>query len=279
MKSRVWVTCVVLALLAGCKMDPFLYVPPRVTAYAFEPGAEDPAEAVSPDRVEELRLVVNEEVTLGAVYVRAEEQPPRGHVLYFHGAGSHLGLQFWRIKRMSNLGFDVLGIDYRGFGVSTDLTPTEAGIAEDTLAALNWLKQRAGDGPIIYYGHSFGTAAATQRAEANPPDVLILESPLASVEEFKSDSTRMDFPLSFIAEDTWDTADRVRSIHVPLFIAHGTDDQLIRVEFGQKVFANANEPKELLLVEGGEHGDVLPVVQDRYSEFIDKHLPLVGSAP
>ncbi len=272
MKARVWVTCLVLALLAGCKMDPFLYAPPRVTEYVFEPGAEDPAEAVSADRVEELRLEVNEQVTLGAVYVRAEEQPPRGHILYFHGAGSHLGLQFWRIKRMSNLGFDVLGIDYRGFGVSTDLTPTEAGVGEDTLAALNWLKQRAANGPIIYYGHSFGTAAATQRAEAHPPAVLILESPLASVEAFKSDATRMDFPLSFIAEDTWDTAGRVRSIHVPLFVAHGTDDQLIRVEFGQKVFANANEPKELVLVEGGQHGDVLPVVQDRYSAFIEKHL-------
>ncbi len=277
MSPRPWVLWLVLALAAGCKMDPFLYVPPRVTAYAFELESDEPAEVVSAERVEEVRIQVNEEVSLGAVYVRAEVQPSRGAILFFHGAGTHLGLQFWRIKRLSNLGYDVLGFDYRGFGTSTDLPPTEEGIGEDSLAALRWLQERSGPGAhFIYYGHSFGTAAATQRAEGHPPEVLILESPLMSVEGLKRDSTRMDFPISFIAEDTWNTVGRIRSIHVPLFIAHGTADQLIRVEFGQEVFANANEPKELLLVEGGQHGDVLPVAQEHYRAFLERHLERSG---
>jgi uncharacterized protein len=273
MTPRPWATCLLLALAAGCKMDPFLYVPPRVDAYAFELDAEEPAEAVSAERVEELRIRVNEEVSLGAVYVRAEVQPSRGSILFFHGAGSHLGQQFWRIKRLSNLGYDVLGFDYRGFGTSTNLPPSEAGIGEDSLAALGWLKARSGPGaPIVYYGHSFGTAAATQRAESHPPDALLLESPMTSVEGLERDSTRMDFPISFIAEDTWDTVGRIRTIHAPLFIAHGTADQLIRVELGQEVFANANEPKELLLVEGAQHGNVLPDAQEHYRQFLERHL-------
>ncbi len=273
MKRASWAACLALVLVTGCKMDPFLYVPPKVAAYDFELSSDDPAETVSASRVEKVRVHVNEEVTLGAVYVHSNVQPARGKLLFFHGAGSHLGLQFWRIKRLSNLGFDVLGFDYRGFGTSTPKTPTEAGVGEDSVAALAWLdERRAPSERLVYYGHSFGSAAATQRAEADPPDVLILESPFTSIEGFKRDATRMDFPLSFIAEDTWDTAGRIKSVHAPLILAHGTDDQLIRVEFGQEVFANANDPKELILVEGGQHGDVLPVVQDRYLEFLERHL-------
>jgi uncharacterized protein len=277
MKVELGAAALLLCTAAGCKMDPFLYVPPRTDAYVFELGSDQPEEVVSADRVEQVRVEVDEEVSLGAVYVRGNVQPPRGHILYFHGAGTHLEKQFWRIKRMANLGYDVFAFDYRGFGTSTPLQPTEAGIERDSNAARQWLLDRMGHADrLVYYAHSFGTAAATQRAVLDPPAVLILESPLASVERIKSDATGMDFPLSFIARDTWDTAERVKSIHVPLLIAHGTEDELIRVEFGQEVFANANEPKEFILLEGGQHGDVLPAVQDSYAEFLERHLGGAG---
>lgn len=273
MSFRVLFHACVLLVLAGCKMDPFLYVPPRTDEYVFEPSSDEPAEAVTEERIERVRIHVDDEISLGAVWVRGNLQPPRGYILFFHGAGTHLDRQFWRIKRLSNLGYDVLGFDYRGFGTSTEATPTERDIGEDSRAALEWLSGRMpDDAKPIYYGHSFGTAAAAQRAVSNPPAVLILESPIASIERLKSDATRMDFPISFIASDTWDTAERVKSIHVPLLVAHGTRDQLIRVEFGLEVFENANEPKELILLEGGEHGNVLPAVQDQYQDFLQRHL-------
>ena len=263
----------VVLLLAGCKMDPFLFVPQRTDAYVFETDGGTPEESVAPERIRELRIDVDAQISLGAVYVLGSVQPPRAHVIYFHGAGTHLGHQFWRLKRIANLGYDVLGVDYRGFGTSTDVQPTEAGLDADTRAARAWLLAlRPAPERLVYYAHSFGTAIALQRAASNPPDVLLLESPISSVERMKSDTTQMDFPLTFVASDTWNSVERVASIHVPLLIAHGTDDQLIRVEFGQELFAAANEPKELILVDGGQHGDVLPVVQARYADFLERHL-------
>ncbi len=257
------------AWAASCTLDPFLYVPERTDAYLFEADADVPEEVVDPARIERAWIDVDAEIRLGAVWVRSAQQPPLGHVMYFHGAGTHLDRQFWRVKRISNLGYDVLAVDYRGFGASTHVQPTEAGIDADTRAARAWwLSRLPDDTRLIYYGHSFGGAVAVQRAASDPPLALILEAPFASVERMRKDSTQLDFPTSFIARDTWDTVARMDGLRMPLLVAHGTDDALIRVEFGQAVFDAAHEPKTFLLVEGGVHGDVLPRVQEDYRRFL-----------
>lgn len=268
-----WIATLMLALAAslpGCSMDPFLYVPKRTAAYVFEPSSDEPEEVVAPGRIERVWIDVDAEIRLGAVLVRAEAQPPRGHVMYFHGAGTHLDAQFWRIKRMSNLGYDVFAVDYRGFGASSDVQPTEEGIEADTRAARAWwLSQLPPGTGLVYYGHSFGGAVATQRAALDPPRAMILEAPFASVEHLRQDSTGIGFPTSFIANDTWDTVARIGQLQLPLLLAHGTADSLIRVEFGQAIFDAANEPKTLILVEGGQHGDLLPRVQEDYRRFLE----------
>lgn len=261
-----------LLLLAGCSMDPFIYTAPRTGAYVFDPEGSVPEEAVDPSRIERLWIPSGDGVTLGAVRVRAPSQA-KGAVLYFHGAGSHLDGQFWRIKRFANLGYDVLAVDYRGFGASTPLAPSEEGLDIDTRAALTWMRANTPEElPLIYYGHSFGSAVAVQRAVADPPDVLILEAPFPGVARLKSDASQLDFPSSFIARDTWDTVGRMAFIDVPLLVAHGTADALMRVEFGREVYAAANEPKQLIIVEGGEHGTLLPQVEADYVAFLDAAL-------
>ena len=97
--------------------------------------------------------------------------------------------------------YDVLVFDYRGWGTSTDIEPDEPGILEDSKAALAWFVQRTGvpEQRIIFYGRSFGCATAIQLAQTVDPKVLILESPFASVEAFKTDSTQLDFPSSYVS--------------------------------------------------------------------------------
>ena len=92
--------------------------------------------------------------------------------MFLHGKGPHLAAesQFEHAKRLVNLGYDVLAIDYRGFGTSTDVAPTEAGIEEDTRAVMAWVASRAGGADRVFlYGHSLGAAAAIQRAAIDPP--------------------------------------------------------------------------------------------------------------
>jgi alpha-beta hydrolase superfamily lysophospholipase len=216
-----------LLATTGCfSLDPFLYVPKRVDQSA---------------------------------YLKGSVQPPRAYVIFFHGQGGNLDTQFERAKRWSNMGFDVLAFDYRGWGVSTDVTPTEEGILQDTQAVRAWMLQRIGPANaarLVYYGHSLGTATSTQLAEQAGPAALILESPFTSIRGLADDSSGMDFSPGFIARCRWATVDRVRNVHAPLLVLHGLADDYVRAEFSKEIFAAANEPKELKLVEGAHHSDI-----------------------
>src|SRR6185436_20460287 len=93
---------------------------------------------------------------LGAVRVRATGGAPRAHVLFFHGTGNPLDREFDTVKRLANAGFEVLAFDYRGFGVSSDLAPSEAGIEIDSKTALRWYVDHGAPADrIVIYGRSF----------------------------------------------------------------------------------------------------------------------------
>lgn len=250
--------------LTGCfSLDPFLYTPGKTDKYKLNPDSDLPEERVSADRIEPVTIPIGEQDTVQAAYVKGSEQPPRAFVIYFHGKGGTLDSAIGRAKRWSNMGFDVLVFDYRGWGLSTNLTPTEASILADTKAVRAWMLGRIGAANgdrLIYYGHSLGTATSTQQAEAEPPAILILESAFASIHDFETDSSGMDFPVGFIATATWPTVDRVKNIHVPILLVHGLADEFVRPEFSQKIYANANEPRQLELVEKAMHGDIPEVM-------------------
>lgn len=249
-----------LLALTGCfSLDPFLYTPGKTDRYKLDPAGATPEETVSADRLEAVTIPVNEQATIAAAYVKGSEQPPRAYVIFFHGKGGTLDSANGRAKRWANMGFDVLFFDYRGWGLSTSVTPTEATILEDTRAVRSWMLGRIGAvnaDHLVYYGHSLGSATSTQLAEVEPPALLILESAFASIHDFETDSSGMDFPVGFIASATWPTVDRVKNIHVPLLLVHGLADEFVRPEFSQKIHANANEPKQLELIEGAAHGNI-----------------------
>ncbi|MDO8755960.1 MAG: alpha/beta hydrolase, partial [Polaromonas sp.] len=55
----------------------------------------------------------------------AGEQPQAPILLYLHGARFNVTGSAPRMRRMQELGFSVLGVDYRGFGKSTQALPSE----------------------------------------------------------------------------------------------------------------------------------------------------------
>ena len=85
-------------------------------------------------------------------------------LLYLHGARWNVTGSAFRMQRMQELGFSVLGIDYRGFGKSTADLPSEAMAYEDARAAWDWLGQTYPGRPRYIFGHSLGGAIAIDLA-------------------------------------------------------------------------------------------------------------------
>jgi abhydrolase domain-containing protein 12 len=78
-------------------------------------------------------------------------------VLYLHGntgtrANGHR-VDLYKILRQ--LGYHVIAMDYRGFGDSSDISPTEVGCVNDALAMYHYIKNLT-NSPVFIYGHSLG---------------------------------------------------------------------------------------------------------------------------
>lgn len=268
-----------VAVLGACySLDPFLYERTHLDHYTLPAEGKVPEETVSPEQLQTLDIPVNAHIHLGAAYVKSIQQPPRAYVLYFHGICCSLDVHIDRAKRLANLGYDVLAIDYRGWGTSTDVAPSEPGLLEDSQAALAWLMARTGlpASSLVYYGRSFGTAVATQLAAHSPPQALILESPFTSVAGLEQDSSNMDLPPGYVSADTWDTESRVAAMTgVPLLLLHGTADDFVRPEFSKRLYAVAHEPKRLVLVEGADHDTVPLRMGVDYERTLDAFLDAI----
>ena len=197
----------------------------------------------------------------------AQARPDAPVLLYLHGARWDVRSSAQRMRRMHELGFSVLGIDYRGFGRSTPALPSEALAQEDTLAAWRWLAARHPDAPRFLFGHSLGAAIAVQAAsELEDAAGLIVEGSFTSIPDVFASMKWGWLPVGGLITQRFDAAERVQRVKVPLLVVHGSDDRVIPPALGRALYERAREPKRFVLVEGGSHHSTHAVGQSQYRQ-------------
>lgn len=188
-------------------------------------------------------------------------------LLYLHGARWNVMGSSLRIRRMQELGFSVLAIDYRGFGRSSAGLPSEATAAEDARAAWEWLAHRHQDRPRYIFGHSLGGAIAIDLAgQVNDEQGTIVEGTFTSIPDVVSTFRWGWLPVSGLITQRFESIHKVAGIGSPLLVVHGSNDSLILPTLGRKLFEAAQEPKQFLLVEGGSHHTTNTVGHGLYRE-------------
>ena len=186
-------------------------------------------------------------------------------LLYLHGARYNVTGSAPRIRRMQELGFSVLAIDYRGFGKSTSELPSEASAYEDARAAWDWLAKKYPNRPRYIFGHSLGGPIAINLAtEVTDESGTIVEGTFTSIADVVGSSQWGWMPVSLLITQRFDAVRKVAKIGSPLLVVHGGEDHLILPDLGRKLFAAAAEPKLFVLVEGGSHHDTNQVGQPQY---------------
>jgi uncharacterized protein len=190
-------------------------------------------------------------------------------LLYLHGARYNVTGSAPRVRRMQELGFSVLAIDYRGFGKSTALLPSETTAYEDARAAWDWLAQKYPDNPRYIFCHLLGGSIAINLAsEVADERGTIVEGTFTSIADVVSSSDWGWVPLSMLITQRFEAVNKVKSIGSPLLVVHGGQDRLILPSLGQKLFEAAAEPKQFLLVEGGSHHNTNQVGQPQYRQAL-----------
>ena len=252
------VVAVVLALKIGV-----LVLEPRFTFFPVRAYFETPAAAGLP--FEDVFLRTEDGVRLHGWFIPAEERAGEDAVtlLFFHGNAENIGgcLDLAALARPA--GYNLLLLDYRGYGKSEG-RPSERGLYRDGEAALLHLKSRAGVDPgrIVVWGRSIGAAVAVHLAAGDGgslPGVagVILESPFTSVPDLlRSGGHYALLAMSRFGTYRFDSAARIGRVAAPVLVIHGTDDEIAPFELGRRLFESAPGRKELVAIRGGGHNDL-----------------------
>jgi pimeloyl-ACP methyl ester carboxylesterase len=190
-----------------------------------------------------------------------------GHVLLCHGNAGNVGDRVALAALLSDAGFDVLVFDYRGYGHSSG-RPSERGTYRDARAALaSLLRQPGVDATrVLYLGESLGGAVALELALAHPPEGLALISAFTSVRAM----ARMHYSLipTALVPDAYPSLCLIAGLRAPLLVLHGEDDVIVPADQGRALFEAAPEPKELRIVPGVGHNDIVSLGGNRLVEEI-----------
>jgi alpha-beta hydrolase superfamily lysophospholipase len=190
-------------------------------------------------------------------------------LLYLHGARWDVRSSAHRMRRMHELGFAVLGIDYRGFGQSTPQLPSEDLAHEDALAAWQWLAKKQPQAKRFVFGHSLGSAIAVRLASGvDDATGVIVEGSFTSIRDVFATMKWGWLPLGPLITQRFDAASRLDKLKVPLLVVHGSNDNLIKPELGKALYERAKQPKRFVLVEGGTHHNTNAVGQVQYRRAV-----------
>ncbi|WP_213953447.1 MULTISPECIES: alpha/beta hydrolase [unclassified Variovorax] len=192
-------------------------------------------------------------------------------LLYLHGARYNVSGSAPRIRRMNELGFSVLAIDYRGFGKSTKGLPSEETAREDARAAWAWLAARHPQQRRYIFGHSLGGAIGIDlAASVKDESGVIVEGTFTSISDVVSSFKWGWLPFQPFITQPFDALAKVKDIGAPLLVVHGALDNLIRPELGRKLYDAATGPKKFVLVRNGSHYSTNTVGGTEYREALEQ---------
>jgi pimeloyl-ACP methyl ester carboxylesterase len=242
-----------IALVAYLIQEKFIFKPEKLAA-DFQYHYELP--------FRELFFDIEPGVQINGLHFYREK--PLGLILYFHGNsrsikgwGKYAG-DFYRYN------YDVVLVDYRGFGKSTGKR-SEHAMLSDMQYVYDKLRSQYGEDRLIVYGRSLGSGFAAKLASDNHPRFLILDSPYyslsAAIERFLP-FLPMSVVLRFkLRSDKW-----IKKVKCSIYIIHGTRDLLIPIRHAYALKKLNPERTTLITIQGGGHNN-LPSFPE-YHNFI-----------
>lgn len=221
---------------------------------------------------------------------------PKGTVIFLHGIGDNRNAGLPLAMTLFRQGFSTVLFDSRRHGESEGAFCTY-GFNEkhDLVTIINYLESRADlrTGKIGLFGTSMGAAIAIQAAAIEPRiAAVVAEASFTDLRTISVDYQKRltKLPWKFLRNvaisRTMEYAHfkarfvsplkDIKRISCPLLFVHGTEDTNVKTEYSRMLFDNAREPKELFLVEGANHTNIMEVggtlFQDKVAGFFTQTL-------
>jgi len=233
----------------------------------FPSGSQIPTPiAAGVPEMQVVDLHTKDGLTLQAWYSRAT-QPTKPTVVYFHGNAGHIGHRASIIKPFLKAGYGVLLVTYRGYSGNPG-KPSEKGLYEDGRAAIKFLtKKKVPQHCLVLYGESVGTAVAVQMATEYPVGAIVLQAPFTSLVDVAKFHYPF-FPVKWLLKDRFASVEKVKNVHAPVFILHGSNDSIIPPVLSRQLLRAFKRPKQADYIPDTGHNDLYE--PSRVINFIDK---------
>ncbi len=189
---------------------------------------------------------------------------PLGLILYFHGNSRSIKGWAKYARDFYRYGYDVVLVDYRGFGKSTGKR-SEAKMLSDMQFVYQRLAQQYHEHHILVYGRSIGSGFAAKIASENSPRYLILDAPYYNFKKVVKRFLPL-LPVKYVLRYHLRTDRWIRHVNCHTYIIHGTKDWLIPVRHSEKLQQLNPGKITLLRINGGGHNN-LPSFPE-YHNFI-----------
>ncbi len=189
----------------------------------------------------------------------------KGTVLHLHGNGGnlawHLGGSWW----LPEQGYQVLLLDYRGYGLSQG-KPALPEVYQDIAAALDWLDQapQVQGKPQVLLGQSLGGAMAIHYLAQHPQQAkrfkaMVFDGVPASYRQVGRFALSnqwvtwpLQVPLSWLVPDGDSAINSIARLKTtPKLFFHSIDDPIVPLSNGIQLYQAAPPPRVLQLTRGG----------------------------
>lgn len=261
--------------LTGCANSVFYY-PDRVD---YEPRLLRPVphEAVWMDGTDGLRL--------HGWFLKAEGEA-QGTIVFLHGNAQNLTSHVAYVNWLPAAGYNVLLVDYRGYGLSPG-KPTRSGVLDDARTAWFYARQRADVNPekMILLGQSLGGANAIALAggEKLPGlKAVIADSPFSSYGRIAREKI-LQIPLAgyliwpfsplLVSNGLSPEAVVKKIAPVPLLLIQGDRDEVVPPSHSDRLYTKAAAPVLLWTLQGAGHteafGRLRASTAPRLLKFLD----------
>jgi alpha-beta hydrolase superfamily lysophospholipase len=273
----------------------FLFSPPKITRLKADFTPE-----MFKIPYEKVELKSSDGVILRGWFIPSRKEnhkqlSQKGTIIVCHGITSSRYFQLPRSIFLHTLGYNILLMDLRAHGDSDGKYVT-FGFKEqfDIEASVQYIKNRKDiyNKKIALVAHSMGGATGIlYTAVHSDIQALIVLSCYSSIEEdmnywIMRIARLPKYPFVYfgkklfqdgvgVALDTIDPINYINEVKIPVFFIHGKEDEVSHYSSSERLYAKANAPKELWIVDGAAHETIYETAgrefERRIRDFLHKY--------
>ena len=219
-----------------------------------------------------------------AIWWLPHADPQAPALLYLHGTFRNLYHNLSKIDALRKAGYSVLAVDYRGWGDSTAVLPSEASINADALLAWGEFQRRQSDPrKRLIFGHSMGGAVAVTLASSlhggKDYAALVLESTFTRMPEVAAAAGFWGRIAAATTTLEFDSLSRIARIDAPILMLHGNADRTVPMDLGRRLHAAAPAGARWIEIPGGSHSRLHSEAPDIYQEALRELLDPIKKLP